>query len=107
MSTERRGRSRMKRLIAVPPLRAKQVSVAIEGSARTRRATCAWKTSLAIVSASSVEQFHRKGDLIARVKVTLGNQLTFSFPKIDGGLIQMFEQGMSMPVSVQTFIRSG
>jgi hypothetical protein len=32
--------------------------------------------------------------------VALGNQLTLSFPKINGRLIQMFEPGMSMPVRV-------
>jgi hypothetical protein len=32
--------------------------------------------------------------------VALGNQLTLSFPEIDGRLIQMFEPGMSMPVRV-------
>jgi hypothetical protein len=32
--------------------------------------------------------------------MALGNQLTFSFPEIDGRLIQMFEPGVSMPVCV-------
>ena len=46
---------RTKRLIAVPPLRAKHVSVATWGNTRTSRATRASKASLAIVAASGVE----------------------------------------------------
>src|ERR1700733_5273256 len=100
MSTERRGRSRTKRLIAVPPLRAKQVSVPTWGNTRTRRATCDSKTSLGIVITSNREKFCWERDLIARVEMALRNQLSLSFPEIDGRLIQMFEPGMSMPVRV-------
>src|SRR5271168_2809680 len=100
MSTESRGRSRTKRLIAVPPLSAKQASAATYGSTRTRRATCAVKTSLGIVSSSGSEQLCWECDLIARVEMALGNQLTLSLSEIDGRLIQMFQPGVSVPVRI-------
>jgi len=46
------------------------------------------------------EEFRWKRDLIARVEVALGDQLTLSFAEIDGRLIQMFEPRVSMPVRI-------
>jgi hypothetical protein len=49
---------------------------------------------------------HWKRDLIARIKMAMGNQLALSFPEVNGRWIQVFEPGMSVPVRIRNSQRA-
>jgi len=95
MSTDRRGRSRTNRLMAVPPLRAKQFSVATCGSTRTSKLTCRRYAS------SNAIKILRYGDLIGRVELAAIDQFALAGAEIDRRFVETFQPGVAVAVGVE------
>src|SRR3979490_2480853 len=92
MSTERRGRSRTNRLIAVPPLRAKHASSVTRGRTRMRRATCRL-----YMSANAI-QIPGNGYVIGGVEDAAFDKHTLAAAQIDSFLVESLEPWMLVPI---------
>src|SRR5438876_12197921 len=88
MSTERRGMSRTKRLMAVPPLRAKQVSVATSGKVRTSSA--AWRR---YCSDAAIEVLRHR-DVVFGVQLAAAHEHALAFTKVDVCAVELLQPGM-------------
>src|SRR4029077_13096350 len=78
MSTDKRGKSRTNRLIAVPPLRAKQRSFATSGNTSSKSTTCGRYG----LSSGSTEWL-RDGDREAHIQPSAARHLPFALSKRD------------------------
>src|SRR3569623_3444163 len=93
MSTDKRGISRTNRLIAVPPLSAKQRSLATIGSTATSSRTCA-KFGLS----GLIIEVGRQRDEIFRMQLPAWRQHALALAKIHLGQLKMRQPLMLMPL---------
>src|SRR5580658_8188058 len=80
--------SRTKRLMAVPPLRAKEVSSATSGSARTSSA--AWRR----YSSETGIEVLRHGDVVFGVELSAPHQHPFAFAEVYAGAVERLQPGV-------------
>src|SRR5215469_14074767 len=92
MSTERRGMSRTKRLMAVPPFRAKQVSVATSGMVRTSSA--AWRRYCSDAAIKALR--HR--DVVLCIQLAAAHEHPFAFAKVDARAVEPRQPGVVVAV---------
>src|SRR4051812_17553763 len=92
MSTERRGMSRTKRLMAVPPFRAKQVSFATSGIVRTSSA--AWRR---YCSDAAIEVL-RHGDVVFCVQLAAAHEHALAFAMVDAGVVELLQPSVIVAV---------
>src|SRR5512142_3201046 len=90
MSTDRRGMSRTKRLIAVPPFSAKQVSWATSGITRTSSAAC-----LRYSSDAGIE-VPRHRDIVFRVELSAAHQHALALAEVDGRSVHSLQPGVAV-----------
>src|SRR5215471_1120068 len=88
MSTEKRGMFRTKRLMAVPPFRAKQVSSATKGRTRISRAACRRYCSDAGI------HILRNCYVVLRVELAAAHEHALAFAKVDACAIYLRQPGM-------------
>src|ERR1700722_5391140 len=88
MSTERRGMSRTKRLMAVPPLSAKLVSAARSGIVRTSSA--AWRR----YCSDAAIKLLRHRDVVFAVQLAAADETALAFAKVDARAVELLQPGV-------------
>src|SRR6266852_2861423 len=88
MSTEKRGMLRTNRLMAVPPLRAKQVSSATNGITRMRSAACR-----RYCSAAGIKVF-RHGYVVFRVEFSAPHEHALALAEVYASPVYFLQPGV-------------
>src|SRR5690349_18565285 len=92
MSTEKRGMFRTKRLMAVPPFRAKQASSATKGSTRMRSpAFCRYSSDAAI-------EILGDRDVVFRVELAAAHEHALALAEVNGGTVYFLKPRMIVAV---------